>query len=99
MSIPILVEPTYDGFRATAGGPFNLSSEAASAGEAVSAVKSRIDARIRSGAVLFEHTPWTEVSVDNLSLATHPMFEDFLKSVAEYRDEKEAQDQLIYGAE
>jgi hypothetical protein len=51
MTISILVEPSHVGFRATTGGPLELS---ASAAEAVDALQELIAARLERGAILTE---------------------------------------------
>ena len=49
MTILILVEPSQGGFRATTGGPLDLSAEAASAAEAVNALHQKIANRLEHG--------------------------------------------------
>ena len=55
MTISILVEPSQVGFRATTGGPLDLSAEAASAAEAVNALQEKIANRLERGAILIDH--------------------------------------------
>jgi hypothetical protein len=55
MTISILVEPSQVGFRATTGGPLDLSAEAASAAEAVRALHQKIANRLERGAILIDH--------------------------------------------
>ena len=52
MTISILVEPSQVGFRATTGGPLDLSAEAASVAEAVNALQEKIANRLERGAIL-----------------------------------------------
>ena len=56
MTIPIIVEPSHTGFRATTGGPLDLSVEAASAAEALAALQVKIDSRFEHGAILVHHS-------------------------------------------
>ena len=93
MSIPILVEPAADGFRAAAGGPLNLSAEADSAAAAVAALGEKIADRLRGGAVLIEQS-FTSLAtpVPIVPLAENPLFDDWLAAVEEYRDTRDAEE-------
>ena len=94
MSIPILVEPAANGFRAIAGGPFDLAAEAADAGAAVAALRAKIADRLAGGAVLIEQAvPPPRSPIPVVPLAANPLFDDWLKAVEEYRAERAAEDQ------
>ena len=49
MSIPILVEPVANGYRAEAGSPLDLSAEADTAAAAVAALRAKIGDRLSPG--------------------------------------------------
>ena len=49
MSISILVEPSKSGFRATTGGPLDLTAEALSAAEALKVLQAKIACRLEQG--------------------------------------------------
>ena len=90
MTISILVEPSQVGFRATTGGPLELSAEAASAAEAVKALQEMIAGRIERGAILIDHPvhpPRPPIPVPSLS--ENPLFEAWLAAVETYRAEQE----------
>jgi hypothetical protein len=93
MTISILVEPTQVGFRATTGGPLELSAEASSAAEAVNALQEQIANRLERGAILIDHPvhpPRPPIPV--LSLSENPLFDAWLAAVEAYRAEREAQE-------
>lgn len=97
MTISILVEPSQVGFRAITGGPLDLSAEAASAAEALAALRAKIDSRFQHGAILVHHpvlAPQSPVSL--LPLAENPLLDAWLESVEKYREEKELQDRAAF---
>ena len=90
MTIPILVEPSQVGFRATTGGPLDLSAEAASAAEAINALQAMIASRLERGAILVVHPvhpPRPPIPV--LSLSENPLLDAWLAQVETYRAEQE----------
>jgi len=90
MTISILVEPNQVGFRATTGGPLELSAEAASAAEAVSALHGMIAGRLERGAILIDHPvlpPRPRIPI--LSLSEKPLFDAWLAAVETYRAAQE----------
>ncbi len=90
MTISILVEPIQVGFRATTGGPLELSAEAASAAAAVKALHEKIASRLERGGILIEHcvsAPRPPIPV--LPLAENPLFDTWLAAVETYRSERE----------
>ena len=93
MSIPILIEPTGDGFRAAAGGPLDLSAEAESAAAAVAALRAKVADRLRAGAILIEQpVPPPAPPVPVVPLAQNPLFGDWLAAVEEYRTARDAEE-------
>ena len=97
MTIPILVEPTQVGFRATTGAPLNLSTEAASAADALNALQTKIDSRFEHGAILIQHpVPAPQSPVRLIPLAEHPLFDAWLQGIEKFCEEKELQDRAIY---
>lgn len=91
MTISILVEPSQVGFRATTGGPLELSAEAASAAEAVNAVQAKIAAWLAGGAILIDHPvhpPRPPIPI--LSLSENPLFDAWLAAVETYHAEQES---------
>lgn len=97
MTIAILVEPSHDGFRATTGGPLELSAEAASAAEALTALQVKIGRRFEQGATIVHHpVPEPPLPIPLIPLAENPLFDAWLKAVNQYRDETELQDRATY---
>ncbi|MCU0705637.1 MAG: hypothetical protein MUF18_16815 [Fimbriiglobus sp.] len=92
MPIPILVEPTAAGFCATTGGPFNLTAQAATVGEAVDAVRRQLAERVNCGGVCLELPLPSSAPAHQLPLAENPLLHDWLRAVEEYRDEADAAD-------
>ena len=93
MSIPILVEPAADGFRAEAGSPLGLSAEADTAAAAVAALRAKIADRLRAGAVLIEQpVPVPASPVPVVPLAENPLFNDWLAAVENYRNTRDAEE-------
>ena len=84
------MEPSQVGFRATTGGPLELSAEAASAAEAVSALEEKIANRLEQGAILIDrpiHPPRPPSPL--LPLTENPLFDAWLAAVETYRSERE----------
>src|SRR5262245_15950194 len=91
MTISILVEPSQAGFRATTGGPLDLSAEAASAAEAISVLHEKFTNRLQGGAILIDHPvcpPRPPIPV--LPLSENPLFDARLAAVENYRTERES---------
>ena len=93
MSIPILIEPAGDGFRAAVGGPLDLSAEAESAAAAVAALRAKIADRLRGGAVLIDQpVPAPAPPVPVVPLAENPLFDDWLAAVKAYRTARDSEE-------
>ncbi len=97
MTISILVEPSQVGFRAVTGGPLDLSAEAASAAQALTALQAKIDSRFEHGAMLFQRAlPAPPSPIPLIPLAENPLFDAWLQAIEKYREEKELQDRAAY---
>jgi hypothetical protein len=97
MTISILVEPNQLGFRASTGGPLDLTAEAASAAEALAALQAQIDSRFEHGAIVVHHpVPAPRPPIPLIPLAENPLFDAWLEAIEKYREEKEAQDRATY---
>jgi len=97
MTIPILVEPSPAGFRAITGGPLDLSAEAASAAEALTALESQIDSRLAHGAILVQHpVPAPQSPIPMIPLAENPLFDKWMEAIDKYREQKELEDRAAY---
>jgi hypothetical protein len=90
MTIPILVEPAGAGYRAVAGGPFDLSADGPTAADAVATLQRRMADRVSGGAVCLEVPLPPPSSAHMLPLTENPLLDDWLKAVEEYRDEADA---------
>ena len=90
MTISILVEPSEVGFRATTGGPLDLSAEAASTAEAVHALQEKIATRFEREAFLIDHPVHPRrPPIPVLPLSENPLFDAWLAAVETYRAERE----------
>jgi hypothetical protein len=90
MTIAILVEPSPMGFCASTGGPLDLSAEAASAAEAVNALREKIARRLELGAILIDHPIHAaRPPIPILRLPENPLFDAWLVAVETYRTEQE----------
>ncbi len=97
MTISILVEPSQAGFRARTGGPLDMSAEATSAAEAVTALQAQIDCRFARGAILVQHAvPAPQSPIPLIPLAENPLFDAWLDAIEKYREEKELEDRATY---
>ncbi len=97
MSISILVEPAANGFRASTGGPLDLVAEAATAADAVAALRAKIADRLRGGVVLVEQPVAPQPPVAVLPLAENPLFDSWLEAVEEYRTRRDAEERAADG--
>ena len=97
MTISILVETSKLGFRAMTGGPLDLSAEAASAAEALTALEGQIDSRLKHAPIIVRHSiPAPQSPVPTIPLAENPLFDTFLDAIEKYREEKELQVRAVY---
>ncbi|MBA4064729.1 MAG: hypothetical protein C0501_13645 [Isosphaera sp.] len=99
-TIPVLLEPTPGGFRATTGAPLNLSAEAPTADEALAAVRGAYAAKLAAGAkVVPLDDPW-EARLRELTsdMAANPMFDEWVAATKEYRRQREAEEDAAEAA-
>lgn len=92
MNIPVLLEPTPAGFRASTGAPLNLTAEAATADEATAELRRQFVVMQARGArvvplTLPEPDPLWELTA---RLAANPFLEEWDRAVKEARREREA---------
>ena len=92
MDIPVLLEPTPTGFRASTGAPLNLTAEAATAEAAAAELRRQFVAMQASGArvvplTLPEPDPLWDLTA---RLAANPFLEEWDRAVKEARREREA---------
>ena len=93
MEIPVLVEPSPTGFRAVTGAPLDLSADGPTADAAMSTLRTLVAARLRAGQL----RTLTVTDVDAILAAAravgeNPLFEEYVKSIEEYRRERDAED-------
>jgi hypothetical protein len=94
VEIPVLVEPSPTGFRATTGAPLGLTADGPTADAAVAALRAAVVERLRAGAQVRTLT----VTATNGSppagqgLADNPLFDDWLRAVEEYRERRDAEE-------
>jgi hypothetical protein len=89
MHIPTLIEPIpTGGFRASCGGPFDLSVDGRSREEALELLRARVKARLASGAqvidldVADEANPWVRFAG---IFRDDPLFDEWQEAIAENR--------------
>jgi hypothetical protein len=93
VNIPVLLEPTATGFRASTGAPLNLSAEASTADLALAAVRLRLAAKVAAGSRLVsieEATARLTQAWDRL--ANDPQRNQFLDAMEAHRKERDAED-------
>lgn len=95
MSISILVEPTATGFRAATGGPLNLSADGPSSAIAISALQGMIASRLQNGATIIQLPVPPPSPQPEMSMAEHPLFDEWLEAVKDYRKQREAEEDAL----
>jgi len=100
MTIPILVEPVAAGFRAVAGGPFDLTADGPTAAAAVAALRLQLADRVSGGVACVELPLPAPANPHVVPLTENPLLDDWLKAVEEYRNEADAADAArgVHGA-
>ena len=93
MDVSVLIEPTAVGFRASTGSPLDVSAEATTEPDALAAVRSRVAAKLASGAkVVSVHVSDTEFLQAWDELADDPTFDQFQAACAAFRRQLDAAD-------
>ncbi len=96
MEIPVLIEPVANnGYRASCPSVGGLSAEGATPDEAMSKLREQVASRLRNGTQVATlripaahvENPWVEFAG---MFKDDPLFDDWQRSIAEYRREVEA---------
>ena len=92
MNIPVLLEPTATGFRASTGAPLNLTAEAPTADEALKSLRIQIAVKYVSGGRIVSLTipepdPLIELSAE---MAKKPLLDELIAATKDCRREQEA---------
>lgn len=96
MTISIVIEPTASGFRADTAGPLNLSAEAGTSGDAIAALQAKIAHRLQNGTMIVDlPVPRSQLPIAGMRLAEHPLFDEWLTAVHEYRKQREAEEEAL----
>ena len=96
MTLPILIEPILNGFRASTGSPLNWMAEGATAESATATIRERYAQLLASGARVVD----LELSVDDqlaklaAELAANPFLEEWTEAVKEVRRQRDLEDEL-----
>jgi hypothetical protein len=101
MNIPVLLEPTPAGFRASTGAPLNLTAEAPTADAALAAIRGAWQAREAAGATIVEVNVPSQSRFRQLiaEMAAHPDILDQVDAATkEYRREREAEEDAAEAA-
>jgi hypothetical protein len=86
MELPVLVSPQATGFRASTGGPLDLTADGPTPDAAVDALRSLLATRLQRSQI----RTVVVTDVDSLRAAARklgesPLFEDWVQAVEEYR--------------
>lgn len=93
MDIPVLLEPTATGWRATTGAPLNLAAEGPDKDAVLADVRAQTAAKLTGGATVVSlSVPVCTLDlevIDKLTaeIAANPFFDEWVKGIAEYRAE------------
>jgi hypothetical protein len=98
MKIPVYVEPVeHNGFRARSGEPLALTSEGATADEAVQKLQQLVAARLASGGQVIEidvpasNNPWLRLAG---MFKDDPLFDEWQQAIAERRRQIDADPEI-----
>lgn len=98
MEIPVLVEPSPTGFRASTGAPLGLTADGPTADAALAALRTAVAERILAGAQVRTLTITGPTPTPTRRLAENPLFDDWLRAVEEYREQKDAEERAAEAA-
>ena len=93
MDIPVLLEPTPTGWRATTGAPLNLVAEGPDKDSVLVHIRAEFAANLRAGAsVTSVSIPVPLLDLDAIEklaaeMSVNPFFDEWMKGIAEYRAE------------
>jgi hypothetical protein len=88
VELPVLVLPLPSGFRASSGSPFNLIADGPTPDAAVDALRVQLAANLRGGQLrTVTVTDPDSVRAAARKLGENPLFEDWVRAVAEYRQQ------------
>jgi hypothetical protein len=87
MEIPVLLEPTASGFRASTQSPVPLSADGSTETAAMDALSDILKHRLQNGAQLRMLRIQNEEPLDEIHqrMILNPLYPEFLKSIEEYR--------------
>jgi hypothetical protein len=87
MEIPVLLEPTASGFRASTQSPVPLSADGSTEAAAMEALSDVLKNRLRNGAQLRSLRTPNEESLDEIHqrMILNTLYSEFLGSIEEYR--------------
>jgi hypothetical protein len=105
VNIPVLLEPTPAGFRASTGAPLNLTAEAPTADEALAAIRrTYVEKQIAGAQVVALELPAPDPLIAAArrmaaAIAENPqVHDDFVTAMKEYRREREAEEDAAEAA-
>jgi hypothetical protein len=92
MNIPVLLEPTPNGFRASTGAPLNLTAEAPTADAALGTLRSVVVVKQSAGARIVQLVIPTPSPLADLAarLAANPLLDEWTAATKAYRQEQDA---------
>lgn len=87
MEIPVLIEPTATGFRASTQSPVPLSAEGGTEAAAMAALSDEFECRLKGGGQLLAlRVPELEAILEiGDRMRANPLYPDYLAAIEEYR--------------
>ena len=86
MDFAVSVQPVAGGFRASTGGPLDLTADGPTADAAVDAVRELVTTRLRSGELRVIHVSDVQAIVEAATrLSKNPQLRAYTEELAEYR--------------
>jgi hypothetical protein len=94
VEIPVLLEPTPTGFRATTGGPLHLAAEGETEADTLARVNQLLAEWTRAGRgkIYGMELPETDLRTSIAHLADDPFMTEWAKATADVRREREAEE-------
>lgn len=88
MELPVVVLPQPSGFRASTGGPLDLTADGPTADAAVESLRAAVVAKMQTGTVRTLTVADADVTTALARrIGESPLFEDWVRAVEEYRRE------------
>jgi hypothetical protein len=89
MELPVLILPQPTGFRASTGGPLDLSADGSTPDAALAALKSLVTSKLQPGGQIrsLSVTDIDSIQTTARKVGASPLFEEWVQAVEEYRQQ------------